>query len=80
MRIYAHLHGLSEAEADRRRQAHAQGSDTRTVPCPERGHRIGSEKQAPIVTHGSVNDAMNAVEIKLSGGWSDIVRSWENTL
>jgi hypothetical protein len=43
-------------------------------------HRyIGSEKQAPTVTHGSINDAMHAVEIKLSGGWSDIVRSWEST-
>jgi hypothetical protein len=26
-----------------------------------------------------VNEAMNAAEVKLIDGWSDIVRSWENT-
>ena len=29
--------------------------------------------------HGPVNEAMNAAEVKLIDGWSDIVRSWENT-
>jgi hypothetical protein len=43
-------------------------------------HRfIGFEKQEPIITHGSVNDAMHAAEVKLRGGWFDIVRSWDNT-
>jgi hypothetical protein len=43
-------------------------------------HRyVGSEKKEPIVTRGSVNDAMHAAEVKLRGGWFDIVRSWENT-
>ena len=43
-------------------------------------HRyVGSEKQEPIVTRGSVNDAMHAAEVKLRGGWFDIVRNWENT-
>jgi hypothetical protein len=26
-----------------------------------------------------VNDAMHAAEVKVRGGWFDIVRSWENT-
>ena len=43
-------------------------------------HRyLGSEKQQPIVTHGSVNDAIHAAEVKLRGSWSDIVRGWDNT-
>jgi hypothetical protein len=43
-------------------------------------HRyVGSEKQEPVVTRGSVNDAMHAAEVKLRGGWFDIVRCWENT-
>lgn len=43
-------------------------------------HRfIGSEKQEPIMTRGPVNDAMHAAEVKLRGGWFDIVRSWEGT-
>jgi hypothetical protein len=42
-------------------------------------HYVGFVKQAPTVTHGPVNDAMHAVEVKLRGGWSDIVRSWEST-
>ncbi len=43
-------------------------------------HRyVGFEKQDPIVRHGPVNEAMNAAEVKLIDGWSDIVRSWENT-
>jgi hypothetical protein len=44
-------------------------------------HRyIGSEKQPPIVTHGPVNEAMHAAEVKLRGGWRDIVGSCESTL
>jgi hypothetical protein len=35
--------------------------------------------QEPIVTQGSVNDAMHGAEVKLLGGWGDIVRSWERT-
>lgn len=43
-------------------------------------HRyLGSEKQPPIITHGPLNEAMYAAEIKLLEGWSDIVRSWEST-
>jgi hypothetical protein len=54
--------------------------DNAHAPEEHHEHRyMGAEKQAPIVTHGSINDAMHAVEIKLSRGWSDIVRSWENT-
>lgn len=34
---------------------------------------VGLEKQSPIVTHGSVNDAMHAAEIKLLREWRDIV-------
>jgi hypothetical protein len=49
-------------------------------PAEHHEHRyVGSEKQAPIVTHGPVNDAMHAAELKLRGSWSDIVRSWERT-
>jgi hypothetical protein len=49
-------------------------------PAEHHEHRyVGSEKQAPIVTRGSVNDAMHAAEVKLRGDWFDIVRSWENT-
>jgi hypothetical protein len=49
-------------------------------PTEHHEHRyIGSEKQEPIITHGSVNDTMHAAEVKIRGGWSDIVRSWENT-
>jgi hypothetical protein len=44
-------------------------------------HRyIGSEKQPAAITHGPVNEAMHAAEVKLRLGWRDIVRSWENTL
>ena len=39
----------------------------------------GAEKQPPTVTHGSVNEAMHAAEVKLMGGWSDIVYEWERT-
>jgi hypothetical protein len=43
-------------------------------------HRyVGAKKQDPIVRQGPVNEAMNAAEVKLIGGWGDIVRSWENT-
>jgi hypothetical protein len=49
-------------------------------PQEHHEHRYdGAEKQPPIVTHGAVNDAMYAAEAKIRGGWSDIVRSWENT-
>ncbi|HYM45951.1 MAG TPA: hypothetical protein VES65_07300 [Solirubrobacteraceae bacterium] len=54
--------------------------DNAHAPDEHHEHRyVGSEKQAPIVTLGPANDAMHAVEVKLRGGWSDIVRSWENT-
>ncbi len=54
--------------------------DNTHVPEEHHEHRyVGSEKQAPVITHGPVNDAMHAVEIKLRRGWSDILRSWENT-
>jgi hypothetical protein len=44
-------------------------------------HRyVGDEKQEPTVTHGPVNEAMHAAEIKLVDGWSDIVSEWEATL
>lgn len=44
-------------------------------------HRyVGSEKQDPIITHGSLNEAMSAAEIKLLESWSDIVRSWKASL
>jgi hypothetical protein len=49
---------------------------------PEEHHEhryVGAEKQEPIVTRGSVNDAMHGAEVKLLGGWGDIVRSWERT-
>jgi hypothetical protein len=45
-----------------------------------REHRfIGSEKQEPIITRGPVNDAMHEAEVKLRGGWFDIVRSWDHS-
>jgi len=54
--------------------------DNAHAPEEHHEHRyVGFEKQAPKITHGPVNDAMHAVEVKLRGGWSDIVRSWENT-
>jgi hypothetical protein len=35
-------------------------------PSEHHEHRfVGSEKQEPIVTHGSVNDAMHAAEVKI---------------
>jgi hypothetical protein len=42
-------------------------------------HYVGSEKQPPIVSRGSPNEAMYAAEIKLLAGWSDIVRSWDSS-
>ena len=43
-------------------------------------HRyIGTEKQAPIVTSGSVNDVMSAAIDKLLNGWDKMVESWETT-
>jgi hypothetical protein len=65
-----------------------QGGESHTVRTfdnahhPEEHHEhryVGAEKQPPIVTRGPVNDAMHAVETKIRAGWSDIVRSWENT-
>jgi hypothetical protein len=47
---------------------------------PEEHHEhiyIGGEKQPPIVTHGPVNEAMRAAEIKLVRGFSDIVDAWD---
>jgi hypothetical protein len=49
---------------------------------PEEHHEhryVGTEKQPPVLTHGPVNEAMHAVEIKLARSWGDIVRSWERT-
>lgn len=44
-------------------------------------HRyVADEKQEPTVTHGAVNEAMHAAEVKLLDGWSDIVSEWEATL
>jgi hypothetical protein len=49
-------------------------------PTEHHEHRyIGIEKQPPTVTHGPVNEAMHAVEVKLLEGWSDIVSEWEST-
>lgn len=43
-------------------------------------HRyIGTEKQPPIVTRGTWNEAMAEAERKLLKGWQQIVRSWEQT-
>jgi hypothetical protein len=43
-------------------------------------HRyVGSEKQPPTVVHGPVNEVMHAAELKLLGGWRDIVDEWEHT-
>lgn len=54
--------------------------DNAHAPEEHHEHRyVGSEKQDPIVRHGPVNEAMNAAEVKLIDGWSDIVRSWEKT-
>lgn len=41
-------------------------------------HRyLGPEKQPPSVTHGPVNAAMHAAEVRLLRGWRDIVEEWE---
>jgi hypothetical protein len=54
--------------------------DNAHAPEEHHEHRyVGPERQAPTVTNGPVNDAMHAAEVKLLGGWRDIVRSWENT-
>lgn len=54
--------------------------DNAHAPEEHHEHRyVGAEKQAPVVTLGPVNEAMRAAEVKLIGGWGDIVRSWENT-
>jgi hypothetical protein len=43
-------------------------------------HRyVGAEKQPPTVTHGPVNGAIHAVELKLLRDWRDIVHEWEGT-
>lgn len=39
---------------------------------------VGGEKLPPAITHGPVNEAMHAAEVKLLEGWSDIVSDWEN--
>jgi hypothetical protein len=39
---------------------------------------VGLEKQSPTVTHGPVNDAMYAAELKLLRDWRDIVHAWEH--
>jgi hypothetical protein len=47
-------------------------------PQEHHEHRyVGSEKQPPIVTHGPVNEAMHAAELKLLDGWRDIVDEWD---
>lgn len=49
---------------------------------PEEHHEhryVGAEKQPPIVTHGPVNEAIHAAEVKLLGDWGDIVCEWERT-
>jgi hypothetical protein len=52
--------------------------DNAHAPEEHHEHRyIRSDKQPPIVSHGSPNEAMRAAEIKLLTSWSDIVRSWE---
>jgi hypothetical protein len=54
--------------------------DNAHAPEEHHEHRyVGPEKQPPVVTLGPVNEAMHAVEVKVLGGWGDIVRSWENT-
>jgi hypothetical protein len=40
---------------------------------------VGSEKQPPTVTHGPINEAMRAAEVKLMDRWGDIVYEWERT-
>ena len=43
-------------------------------------HRyIGADKQPPIITHGPVNQAMNAALVKLNERWADMVAEWEQT-
>jgi hypothetical protein len=43
-------------------------------------HRyVGSCKQAPVVSHGAVNTAMNAAMEKLHTIWPEIVDAWERT-
>ncbi len=54
--------------------------DNAHAPEEHHEHRyLGPDKQAPIVTYGSPNDAMSSAELKLLTGWSDIVRNWEST-
>jgi hypothetical protein len=53
--------------------------DNAHAPDEHHEHRyVGSEKQESIVTHGPVNDAMHAAELKLLRDWRDIVHEWEN--
>ena len=40
---------------------------------------VGDEKQTPVITRGSVNDAMSAALLKLRDEWADIVNEWEQT-
>lgn len=54
--------------------------DNAHAPEEHHEHRyVGPRKQPAIVTHGPVNEAMHAAEVKLLGSWGDIVDSWENT-
>jgi len=47
--------------------------DNAHAPTERHEHRyIGAEKQEPIVTHGPINDAMHAVEVKLRRGWREM--------
>ena len=58
----------------------ARTFDNAHSPEEHHEHRyVGYEKQPPIVTHGRINEAMHEVEVKLRGGWPDIVRSWDTS-
>jgi hypothetical protein len=61
-------------------RAVAKQDDRWRALAAQREHcHIGSEKQPPTVMHGPVNEAMRAAELKLLGGWRDIVDEWERT-
>jgi hypothetical protein len=40
---------------------------------------VPNECEVEMVDERSVNDAIHSAEVKLLGGWGDIVRSWERT-
>lgn len=47
---------------------------------PEEHHEhayVRDEKQEPTVTHGSIDDAMHAADLKIRANWRDIVSDWE---